>query len=148
VRLGWRDRAHEILAWFLKDRRPAGWRAWAEAVGREPRKPRFVGDIPHAWVGSDFVRAVLDMFAYERSSDGALVLGAGIPARWLEGGAEVGVQRLRTPYGPLTWSARRDAHGRLHVRIAGGLRIPPGGLVLHLPGAPARTIRKLPWGQS
>jgi len=148
VRLGWRDRAHEILAWFVKDRRPAGWRAWAEAVGREPRKPRFVGDIPHAWVGSDFVRAVLDMFAYERPSDAALVLGAGIPARWLEGGAEVGVRGLRTPYGILTWSARRDPRGRLHVRIAEGLRIPPGGLVLQLPGAPPRPIRKLPWGQS
>lgn len=144
VRLGWRDRAHEILGWFLKDRRPGEWRAWAEAVGREPRKPRFVGDIPHAWVGSDFVRAVLDMFAYERPSDAALVLGAGIPARWLEGGAQVGVRNLRTPYGPLTWSARRDARGRLHVRIAEGLRIPPGGLVLHLPGARERTIRKLP----
>lgn len=144
VRLGWRDRAHEILGWFLEDRRPPEWKAWAEGVGREPRKPRFVGDIPHAWVGSDFVRVVLDMFAYDRPSDGALVLGAGIPSRWLDGGGEVGVRNLRTPYGPLTWSMRRDPRGRIHVRITGGMRIPPGGLLLHLPDTPERTVRRLP----
>jgi hypothetical protein len=141
VRLGWRDRAHELLAWFLKDRRPAAWQGWAEAVGREPRKPRFVGDIPHAWVGSDFVRSVLDLFAYERTSDGALVLGAGIPASWLESGAEVGVRGLRTPWGPLTWSAKRDSGGTVQVRVAAGLRVPPGGLVLQLPGLGDRRLR-------
>ena len=50
--------------------RPAGWNQWAEVVGREAREPRFVGDMPHGWVASDYIRSVLDLFAYERE-DGA-----------------------------------------------------------------------------
>ena len=83
VRLGWRQRAHELLAFFMADRRPAGWNQWAEVVGRDARKPRFVGDIPHAWIESDYIRSVLDLFAYERDEDHALVLGAGVPMSWL-----------------------------------------------------------------
>ena len=79
VRLGWRERAHELLDFFMADRRPAAWNQWAEVVGRDPREPRFVGDMPHGWVASDYIRSVLDLFAYERDGDHALVLAAGVP---------------------------------------------------------------------
>ena len=85
------------LDFFFADRRPAGWNQWAEVVGREPRAPRFIGDMPHAWVGSDFIRSVLDLFAYERAEDGALVLAAGIPAGWLRGGPGVAVRAPPDP---------------------------------------------------
>ena len=85
VRLGWRERAHELLDFFFKDQRPRGWNQWAEVVGREPRQPRFIGDMPHAWIASDYIRSVLDMFAYERQSDRSLVLAAGIEDAWFEG---------------------------------------------------------------
>jgi hypothetical protein len=132
VRLGWRDRAQDLLAFFLAGRRPAAWNQWAEVVGRDPRRPRFVGDMPHGWIASDFIRAVLDLFAYERDRDGALVLGAGIPREWL-GGSGVAVSALQTPYGSLSYSLRRDG-ARLVWRVAGGLRVPRGGLVLVWPG--------------
>jgi len=77
VRLGWRDRAQALLAFFLADRRPLAWNQWAEVVGRDPRQPRFLGDMPHGWVASDFIRATLDLFAYERDDDHAVVLAAG-----------------------------------------------------------------------
>ncbi|HSN88760.1 MAG TPA: coagulation factor 5/8 type domain-containing protein, partial [Thermoanaerobaculia bacterium] len=51
LRLGWRDRAHELLDFFMNDRRPAAWNHWAEVVWREPRIPKFIGDMPHTWVG-------------------------------------------------------------------------------------------------
>ena len=128
VRLGWRDRAHELLDFFIKDRQPVGWNQWAEVVAREPRKPFFLGDVPHAWVASDYVRSVLDMFAYERESDKALVIGAGIPDAWLDGEG-VSVVGLRTSYGLLDYSiSRRD--GVLHVVVGSGLRLPEGGIVL------------------
>src|SRR6185436_3465685 len=82
VRLGWRDRAQELLKFFMAYRRPAGWRQWPEVVFKEERANRFLGDLPHTWVGSDFVRSVIDLLAYERESDDALVLGAGVPASW------------------------------------------------------------------
>jgi len=129
VRLGWRDRALAMADFFMADRRPAAWNQWAEVVGRKPREPRFIGDMPHGWVASDFINAVLDMLAFERFEDGALVLGAGIPRAWLEGEG-VKVERLRTPYGPLSYAIRAEGgRGILSYRLEG--TPPPGGLVLH-----------------
>ena len=108
VRLGWRERAHELLDYFFKDQRPAAWNQWAEVVGRELRQPRFIGDMPHAWIASDYIRSVLDMFAYERQSDNALVLAAGISSDWFKGPG-FAAKNLRTPYGSLNMSFRRAA---------------------------------------
>ena len=116
VRLGWRERAQELLAFFLRDRRPAGWNQWAEVVGRDPRAPRFIGDMPHTWVGSDAIRSILDLFAYERESDGALVLAAGIPEEWLAGGEPVGVAGLWTRWGRLTYRLQREGE-KLTARV-------------------------------
>lgn len=135
VRLGWRERAHQLLDFLLAGRRPPGWNQWAEVVGREPRQPRFVGDMPHAWIASDFIRSALDLFAYERESDRSLVLAAGIPANWLDGGG-TGVQGLRTTVGTLTYRIRRDARG-CTITIDPDIRIPPGGIVIEWPGADA-----------
>jgi hypothetical protein len=132
VRLGWRQRAQELLDFFFAGQRPPGWNQWAEVVGREPRQPRFVGDMPHGWVASDFIRSVLDLFAYERAADSALVLAAGLPPQWLEGEG-VAIENLRTPYGHLSYSLHRQGR-RLRLQVAGGLQPPPGGLVLVWPG--------------
>ncbi|HEV7486845.1 MAG TPA: discoidin domain-containing protein [Thermoanaerobaculia bacterium] len=140
VHLGWRDRAQRLLAFFLDDRRPAGWKQWAEVAAQDYRSPTYLGDIPHLWVGSDFARSFIDMLAYERESDDALVLGAGIPSSWLDRG--VRVRGLRTIYGPLNFSARRDGK-RIVVNIS-GVRVPRGGIVLQLPGVGERIVRKLP----
>ncbi len=139
VRLGWRQRAQELLDFFFADRRPPGWNQWAEVVGREVRKPRFVGDMPHGWVASDFIRSALDLFAYERDADNALVLAAGFPWPWLEGEG-VAIENLRTAYGHLSFSLQRQG-GRLVLRVAEGLQPPPGGVVLVWPGTqpPGRT---------
>jgi hypothetical protein len=135
VRLGWRDRIDQLLTFFFADRRPAAWNQWAEVVGRDPRKPRFVGDMPHAWIASDFLRSTYDMFAYERAKDQALVLAAGIPTGWLKGQG-VGIERLRTPYGQLSYSLREQGR-QLQLRIEDGITVPPGGLVLAWPYAGA-----------
>jgi F5/8 type C domain len=140
VRLGWRQRAQELLDFFFADRRPSGWNQWAEVVGRDLRKPRFVGDMPHGWVASDFIRSALDLFAYERETDSALVLAAGLPRQWLEGEG-VAVDNLRTPYGSLSYSLQTQG-GRLILKVAAGLQPPPGGLVFVWPGAqPAGPTR-------
>ncbi len=131
VRLGWRERAHELLAFFMADRRPAAWNQWAEVVGRDPRKIRFVGDMPHGWIASDFIRAALDLFAYERDSDDTLVLAAGVPPAWLDSPG-IALKRLRTPYGPLSYSLRKE-NGRVVFHVDGGMRLPPGGIVLVWP---------------
>ena len=95
---------------------------------------------PAPWVGSDFVRSFIDMLVYEREEDDALVIGAGIPEAWLEKG--VRVQGLRTNYGPVDFSARRD--GRRVVVTISGVRVPRGGVVLMLPGVSERVVRHVP----
>ena len=159
VRLGWRERAHELLSFFMAGRRPVAWNQWAEVVGRDARKIRFIGDMPHAWVASDFIRATLDLFAYERGGDEALVLGAGVLPAWLDGRG-ISVAGLRTPFGTLRYALRKH-DGALHLRVERGIRVPPGGVVLAWPldeppgttrvnGQPAQwdghelRIRKLP----
>jgi F5/8 type C domain/Bacterial alpha-L-rhamnosidase 6 hairpin glycosidase domain len=141
VRLGWRDRAHELLAFFMAGRRPVAWNQWPEVVGRDPRQPRFVGDLPHGWVASDFIRAVLDLFVYEREGDQALVLAGGIPPAWLAGSG-VTVRDMRTPYGLVRYSLKNEGGG-LVLQVAGGTRVPPGGFVLVWPGRqpPPRDAR-------
>jgi hypothetical protein len=137
VRLGWRDRIPELLDFYMADRRPPAWNQWAEVVGREPRQPRFVGDMPHAWVASDFLRSLYDMFAYERRHDHALVLAAGMPLAWLKGEG-VGIARLRTPYGELGYSLR-ERDGQLVLSLPADAAMPPGGLVLPWPYAGKTT---------
>jgi Glycogen debranching enzyme len=139
VHLGWHDRAQQLLKFFLDDRRPLGWRQWPEVVAQDYRAPTYLGDIPHLWVGSDFVRSFLDMIAYEREEDDALVLGAGIPDSWLDEG--VRVRGLRTIYGPLDFSAQREG-GRVAVSIS-GVGVPKGGIVVMLPGV-EQIIRQVP----
>ncbi|MEG3175535.1 discoidin domain-containing protein [Sphingomonas sp. RB3P16] len=127
VRLGWAERANHLLDFYMAARRPAAWNGWAEVVGRLPREQRFIGDMPHAWVASDFIRAALDLFAYERQRDQALVLGAGLTERW-QSGAGSAIRGLRTAYGTLDLSVRSDDRA-LTIDIAGTAR-PPGGFVL------------------
>jgi F5/8 type C domain/Carbohydrate binding domain (family 11) len=139
VRLGWRERAWQAVQYFFDDRAPRGWNQWAEVVSRTPRKPFFVGDLPHAWVGSDFVRSALDMFAYVREVDDSIVLAAGIPVAWFDGEG-IAIHDLRTPNGKLGYRLRRSDR-LLQLDVADGLRLPAGGLVLPWPyaGRPGLT---------
>ncbi|MHB1044927.1 MAG: discoidin domain-containing protein [Thermoanaerobaculia bacterium] len=132
VRLGRRDEALRVAESLLRDLRPAEWNQWGEVVWRDPRTPKFVGDIPHTWVGSDFARSFLDLFAYEREEDAALVVGAGLPERWVRSERGVSVRGLGTPYGPLDISLAAAGTG-VRVRLAGLRELPPGGLVVRPP---------------
>ncbi|MBV8604544.1 MAG: discoidin domain-containing protein [Pelomonas sp.] len=152
VRLGDADAAQALLAFFLADQRPQAWHQWAEVVGREPRAPRFIGDMPHAWVASDFLRSALDLFAFERDADASLVLGAGVTARWRESG-DVGIAGLRTSCGRLDWRLLRRGAGWVALIDHRPERLAACGrrLVLRWPGtaAPPRARdgagRELSW---
>ena len=101
-------------------------------AGRDPREIRFIGDMPHAWVASDFVRGALDMFAWDRRDDQALVLGGGLSKDWLVGRGST-IRGLATPYGSLDF-AMRGTPARLVASVGGSAR-PPGGFSLAWPFA-------------
>ncbi len=136
VRLGWRDRAQRMLAWFLDDRRPAGWRDWAEVVAQEYRSPIYVGDIPHTWIGSDYIRTLLDMLFFEREDD-ALVIGAGVPQSWIDRG--IHLRGVRTVWGPLDLDITKGG-----AQVSGLTTVPPGGVVFQLPGREEVVVHKMP----
>lgn len=114
-RLGQRDRAVQALEFFMNDRAVKEWNAWGEVVARERRKPFYLGDLPHGWVASDFIRSSLDMFAYEK--EGQIILGAGIDKKWLEG-AGISIKNLRTTKGRLNIQMRYN-QGALEVKLSG-----------------------------
>jgi hypothetical protein len=139
VRLGRREEALQALDFYFADMRPAAWNGWAEVVGRDEREPRFIGDMPHAWISSDYIRSTLDLLVYERDRDHALVLADGAPTAWLAGEG-VGVAGVRTAYGPLTYRLRHDGVG--YLLTLDGRVTPPGGFVIRWPAGgtpPARV---------
>lgn len=141
VRLGWRERAWDAVKFFFDDRAPRGWNQWGEVVSRTPRTPFFLGDLPHAWVASDFMRSALDMFAYQRESEDSLVIAAGIPARWLDGKG-IAITGLHTPDGRLGYALHREPQ-RLVLHFDEDTRLPPGGAVLPWPlsdALPGKTM--------
>ena len=138
VRLGWRERANELLDWFMQFRRPEGWREWAEVVDHDYRHARFIGDMPHTWVGTDFVRSVMDMLAYERESDSTLVLCAGVPENWLAGEG-VSVKGLQTRWGTVVFTLRRKGDAVRLTLDSSALRIPPGGIEIAPPLPPRNS---------
>jgi hypothetical protein len=132
VQLGQRARAHELLDFFFKSQRPEAWHQWAEVVYRDPKTPKFIGDMPHTWVGSDYIRSFLDMLAYERESDSSLVIGAGVRDEWVKEDPGVRVSNLSTEYGPLNYDMR--AIGKVvTINLRAGIRMPPGGIVIYSP---------------
>jgi hypothetical protein len=145
IRMGDRAGAWDVLALNLAGRRPVPWRGWPEIVWTDETRGQWLGDLPHGWIGSTFLHAVRTALVFERASDQALVLAAGVPAAWLAGEDAVRVARLSTWWGPLDYELRREGPATLRMRVGGaGLRIPPGGLVLAPPRAQPVTVRELP----
>ncbi len=132
VFLGERDRANAFLEYIMRDRRPAAWNGWGEIVWKDRDAPRNIGDMPHAWAASDFIRSVRTMLVYEREDDGALVVGAGIPASWISEPPGLRVDNLPTYFGPLSFTVAQQADSVV-IHIAGQLDIPPGKIILKCP---------------
>lgn len=134
VRLRQRERAVTLLRRFFADQRPAAWSHWAEVVHADPRKPAFIGDMPHTWVGSDFIRSALDMFVYE--DDGKLVIGAGLDPAWLDQG--VTIDGISTHYGPIGYTMKREGE-RVIVNM---LTTPGAEIEVAVPGAILRKAKQ------
>jgi hypothetical protein len=132
VRLGRRADAAELARFFLDDRRPRAWNQWPEIAWRDPRSPGHLGDVPHTWIGAEYILAVLSMLAFERDADDAIVLAGGVPASWLDEG-DVAVTALPTRHGPLDFRLSRAGARTLVASIGGALAIPRGGIELRPP---------------
>ncbi len=137
VRLGWSGRAHEVLDWMFERQSPPGWNQWAEVAYADPDRADFVGDMPHTWVASGYVLSLMSLFGYEKGD--TVVLAPGVPIDWVFTPEGVGVDKLWTHHGPLSYRYKGEA-GRATLEI---LDAPDaaGGFVLRLPSNAAGDIR-------
>jgi hypothetical protein len=141
VHLGQKQRAEEALNFFMHDRRPPEWNHWAEVVWQDPATPKYIGDMPHTWVGSDFIRSVLDMFVYEREHDDAHVLCGAIPDAWVNDPAGIQVNGLDTYCGTVSYSLRRTG-AVVRAEVSGSFDAAHHKLVLQSPlSSKPRSVR-------
>jgi hypothetical protein len=133
VRLDRRREALELAEFMLADRRIPVWNQWPEISWRDPSSPSFIGDLPHTWISAEYILAICSLFAYERRSDEALIIAAGIGEEWLSEGFEVRVGSLPTYFGKLSYSLRLDGPETLRLEIDGELVLPAGGIVVKPP---------------
>lgn len=123
------ERAHWLTKYFLNDQRPQGWNHWAEVVWKDKRLPRFIGDMPHTWVGSDFINSMRAMFVYENEYDSTLVIGAGLKQEWIDSPEGMSIEKIPTYFGEISYSINRE-NDSYHVKLFGDAKIPSGGIVL------------------
>ena len=133
VRLGRRQDAHELLDFFLADRRILPWNQWPEISWKDPKGPSFIGDMPHSWISAEYILSIRSLFAYEREEDQALVIAAGIRENWLTDTCDVVVTDLPTYYGKLSYTLHRQGPDTLRLVVTGDLALPPGKIVVKPP---------------
>ena len=121
------ERAHVLIDFFLDDQRPHGWNHWAEVVWKDERHPGFIGDMPHTWVGSDFVNAIRSMFVYEDESDSSLIIGAGLKKEWIDTLDGMSVENLPTYYGGLSYSIKKEDN-IYSFYVFGDINLPANGI--------------------
>jgi len=140
VRLGKRDIANELLAFFLSDRRPREWNQWPEITWQNPRSPGHLGDLPHTWIAAEYILALASMVAAERDESNSLVLASGMPWIWISEEKGFSVKSLPTRYGPLNFTIHAESEALIRVRIGGSLTLPSGGLTIAPPLPAGRHI--------
>lgn len=123
------ERAHWLTKYFLNDQRPQGWNHWAEVVWKDRRLPRFIGDMPHTWVGSDFINSMRAMFIYENEYDESLVVGAGLMQDWIDSPNGMSIENLPTYFGEISYTIKKSEN-IYKIIINGSAIIPSGGIVI------------------
>ena len=132
IRLGWKADALRTAEALMNDRRPREWNQWGEVVWRDVRAPKFIGDMPHTWVGADFLRSALDLLAYDDEERNAVIVGAGVPDSWVLAGDGVQITGMRTWGGPLDIAIAGTPQSAT-VRLGGTMRVPSGGVIVRSP---------------
>jgi hypothetical protein len=126
--LNYTNHVWETLRWFWAHQASPGLYTWWEGKGEEsfPQWEGVRGWVhpphvtPHYWTAAEMLLLQLDMLAYANRpvSEASVVIGAGIPAEWLN--QPMHVRGLTLPQGQLDWSWDGK---HLHVRIRGNTKI-------------------------
>lgn len=96
--LGAGDKAGTLLRAFAEHAAPT--LVWCEEHSLVGEKYKKIGDMPHAWSGSEFVRLVRNLLVLERGTE--LHLFEGLPQAWCAPGMQTQMQEIHTYFGKLT----------------------------------------------
>ena len=130
VSLGRYDDAFRWLSAALTCRRPRGWRSWAEVVWSDLRAPDYIGDMPHTWIGAEFITAIRRMLL--RENGGVLELFRAVPDAWWEGEG-ITLRDLPTAFGVASLEARRgQSRAVIELALSGPA---PDRITVRYPGA-------------
>ncbi len=121
--LGHKKKALKMLEHFLSVTRPREWNHWAEVVYGNYRQPGYIGDMPHSWVGSDYINLIRPMFVFEEGDK--LILGAGIDEKWLLGEEGVSIKNFPTHFGKISYAINKDTN-ILKIKVWGDAFAPDG----------------------
>ena len=115
--LGYRKEAFDLHEILFKGRRPANWNEFAEVVHSDSRKGTYIGDMPHTWVGSDYINAVRGLIVMEEDQRKILNLLFGTPREWLVGEG-IFLSDFPTHFGRLKMQATwNDSDQRLNLDV-------------------------------
>ena len=116
------------MIFSFKDQRPNEWNHWAEVVWKNIDEPRFIGDMPHTWVGSDYINAVRAMFVYENDFDSTLILGAGLKEEWIDSPEGVTVTKMPTYYGDISYTMKKSQN-EYQINLSGNIEVPKDKII-------------------
>jgi hypothetical protein len=112
-------------SWWESSSAPSASTPW---IGKHPAAGQ--GSSPHAWGMSQANKVLLDSLVAQ-SSDGALIVGRGVPAQWLADGASISVTNFPTTDGRRL-SFKISSHGQT-VSLALSGQSPSGQVLFELP---------------
>jgi hypothetical protein len=117
VKMGRREESYKLLKFFIDERAPRAWNQWPEIVWRDLKAPAHIGDLPHSWVGAEFILSFLSSFAYEKPDSQSLILASGIPNHWLNHGG-ISIKNLPTYFGKLNYTLRKIEEDLLEMVVS------------------------------
>ncbi|MCX8056383.1 MAG: hypothetical protein N3F03_02085, partial [Ignavibacteria bacterium] len=121
--LNQKERGFELLDFMLKYQFPANWNHWAEVVWRDSSKPEFIGDMPHTWVGSDFINAFRNMIVYEDENEKNIKLLMGFTPDFLNEKNVFEVVNMITIFGKLNIHLKKFSEQKIVVNFLGNLDV-------------------------
>ena len=139
TRLNQRDKAIRMLEQYLKLQRPLNWNQWAEGVLSDDRRPWFIGDLPHSWLAAIYINSFRSLFVYEK--DDQLILGHGIPEKWLLDKKGISIGNFPTYYGRLSYTIKKEGQN-LRIKTWGDAE-PLKGFIFKLRLPPGNKIKKV-----
>ncbi len=123
VLMGQKDRANDLLKYLLRDRRPLEWNHFAEVVHRDYRLSQYIGDMPHTWIGAEYINSVRSMLVLEGEESGILMLCKGLTEEWISENEKIGVRNLPTIWGKINFEMTRT-NNSIKARINGDIKVP------------------------